>query len=278
MKSVRALAIGMALLVGACTGSPAVDALSETTSKLDEIKSGHLTMRLHAVSRGVSSTTVGFELEGQFALPRPGALPVADMTYTRIQGEDQTEARFVSTGSDAFVEVDGTMYQLGDEQTVSLVAPASGDGETPLAELGIDDWVVSPRLGDGGTEAGESVERISGRLDVANAINDLLDLARQLGAEELGAVPRIEDRAETQLDRAVRSSTFELLTGESDRYLRRLAMQIDFAATAPPSLRPALQTLADVNVRFELALSNHNQQVTVTAPQGAIPYSEAPGS
>ncbi|HEX2088888.1 MAG TPA: hypothetical protein VHI54_02990 [Actinomycetota bacterium] len=274
MNAVRPLAIGMALLLGACTGSPAVDALSETASKLDEIRSGHLTMRLLAVSRGLSQTTVGFELDGQFALPRPNALPVADMTYTRIQGDDRTEARFISTGSEAFVELDGTMYQLGDEQTATLVAPASGDAGTPLTELGIDGWVVNPRLSVAASEAGESVERISGRLDVANAINDLLDLARQLGAEDLAAVPRIEGRAETQLDRAVRSSTFELLTGESDRYLRRLAMQIDFAATAPPSLRPALQTLADINVRFELALSNHNQQVTVDAPEGAIPYSE----
>jgi hypothetical protein len=55
-------------------------------------------------------------------------------------------------------------------------------------------------------------------------------------------------------------------------------MVIDFAATAPPSLWPALQTLADINVRFELALSDHNRPVTVTAPDGAIPYSEAPGS
>jgi hypothetical protein len=278
VNAVRALAVGTALLLGACTGSPAVDALSETASKLDEIKSGHLTMRLLAASRGLSQTTVGFELEGRFALPRPRALPVADMTYTRIQGEDQVEARFVSTGTQAFVELDGKMYELGEEQTASLVAPASGEGANPLAELGIDDWVINPRLGDAATDAGEPAERISGRLDVANAINDLLDLARQLGAEDLAAVPRIEGRAETQLDRAVRSSTFELLTGESDRYLRRLAMTIDFAATAPPSLRPALQTLADINVRFELALADHNRPVTVSAPEGAIPYSEAPGS
>jgi hypothetical protein len=270
--------VALALLLGACTGSPAVDALSDTASRLDEIKSGELSLRLIATSRGLSPTTVGFELQGRFALPRPRALPVADMTYTRIQGDEEVEARFISTGSEAFVELNGTMYQLGAEHTTSLVAPASGEAGSPLAELGIDDWVVNPSLADAGAEAGHPVERISGRLDVAKAINDLLDLARQLGATELAAVPRITGRAETQLDRAVRSSAFELLTGESDRYLRRLAMVIDFAATAPPSLRPALQTLADINVRFEMSLGNHNQQVTVTAPEGAIPYSERPGS
>jgi hypothetical protein len=278
MTAVQKLVAAFALLLGACTGSPAVDALSETASNLDEIKSGDLTMRLIAGSRGLSQTTVGFELQGRFALPRPRALPVADMTYTRIQGDEEAEARFISTGARAFVELDGTLYELGREQTASLVAPAGGDSANPLAELGIDDWVVNPSVADVRAEPGQSVERISGRLDVANAVNDLLDLARQLGADELAAVPRIAGRAETQLERAVRSSTFELLTGESDRYLRRLAMDVDFAATAPPSLRPALQTLADVNVRFELALSNHNRPVTVTEPEGAIPYSQAPGS
>ncbi len=278
MRAVRTLAIASTLLLVACTGSPAVDALSETASKLDEIKSGQLTMRLVAASRGLSRTTVGFELQGRFALPRPGALPVADMTYTRIQGDQEVAARFISTGAKAFAELDGTLYELGDEERASLVAPAGGGGANPLAELGIDDWVVNPQLAEVSVEAGQSVERIGGRLDVANAINDLLDLARQLGASELAAVPRIAGRAETQLDRAVRSSTFELFTGESDRYLRRLAMVVDFAATAPPSLRPALQTLADINVRFELALSNHNQAVTVQEPEGAIPYSERAGS
>ena len=137
--------------------------------------------------------------------------------------------------------------------------------------------MVNPRLTEAGTLGGGSVDRVSGRLDVANAINDLLELAKQLGTSELAAVPRIEGRAETQLDRAVRSSTFEVVTGASDRYLRRLAMVVDFAATAPPSLRPALQDLANVTFRFDLSLANHNRPVTVSEPEGATPYSERTG-
>ena len=55
-------------------------------------------------------------------------------------------------------------------------------------------------------------------------------------------------------------------------------MVVDFAATAPPSLRPALETLANISVRFDVALSNHNRPVTVTEPEGAIPYSDHAGS
>ena len=277
MRALGKIAVAVALVVGACTGSPPVDALSETASKLEEIKSGDLSMRLLASSRGLVRTNVGFSLRGQFALPRPRALPVANMTYTLIRGEEEVETRFISTGTKAFVELDGTLYELGPEQTQSLVAPASGSGGNPLAELGIDDWVVNPSLADAGTLGGGSVDRVSGRLDVANAINDLLELAKQLGARELAAIPRIEGQAETQLDRAVRSSTFEVVTGDSDRYLHRLAMVVDFGATAPPSLRPALQSLAGVTVRFELSLANHNRPVTVSEPEGATPYSERTG-
>jgi hypothetical protein len=261
-------------LFAACESSPALDALSDTASKLNRIKSGVLTLRLLASSRGLSRSTVGFELQGPFSLPKPGALPVADMAYSQIRGQQQRRARFISTGQKAFVQVGGTVYELTPQQTAPLRAPAAGPGANPLVVLGIDDWVIDPRLSTGGTVEGQAVERVRGRLDAAAAINGLLDLARQLGSPDAAAVPRITGPAETQLARAIRSSTFEVLTNTSNHYLRRLRMTIEFGATAPPSLRPAIQTLADVSVSFELDLNSPNRSFSVAEPQGAVPYSK----
>ena len=267
----------LVLCLAACSKSPATDALAEAASKLDEVKSGDLTLRLSATSQGVSEATVGFALQGRFALPRPGGLPVAEMTYTRIQGTEQTQARFISTGSKAFVELDGTLYQLGPAQTAALGAPASASGGNPLAKLGLDDWVVNPRLSNGGAIQGDAVDRVSGRLAVANAVNDLLELAKALGSQA-AALPQITGQAATRLERAVRSSTFEALIDRASHHLRRVVMTVDFTAAAPPSLRPALQTLAGVKVTFELDLNRVNQPVQVAEPQGAVPYPQKGGS
>ena len=276
MTRTRWLGAALVLCLAACSKSPATDALAETASKLDEVKSGDLTLRFNATSQGVSETTVGFALQGRFALPRSGGLPVADMTYTRIRGSDQVQARFISTGSKAFAELDGRLYQLGPGQTAALGASPSGSGANPLAKLGIDDWVVNPRLSSGGAIQGQAVDRVSGRLEVANAVNDLLELAKALGSQA-AALPRITGQSKTQLERSVRSSTFEALIDRASHHLRRLVMTVDFEATAPPSLRPTLQTLANVKVTFELALNRVNQPVQVAEPQGAIPFPQKGG-
>ncbi len=108
-------------------------------------------------------------------------------------------------------------------------------------------------------------------LNVVNAVNGLLEVARQFGGSNL---PRVGDASAEQLQRAVRASSFELYSGEDDRLLRRLAMDVDIGFEVSEPLRQALGELVGARITFELSVTDPNEPVSVREPAGALPYSE----
>ena len=102
-----------------------------------------------------SSTTAaegegaGFNVEGSFAVgERKGSLPVADLTYTRITGAQRRTTRFVSTGTRAFVEVDGRLTELDEAQVVGLRVQDEGSAGG-LDGLSLRRWLDDARLAPG---------------------------------------------------------------------------------------------------------------------------------
>ena len=132
----------------------------------------------------------------------------------------------------------------------------------------IDDWIEDPEVDDGGEVGGAETDLIRARLNVVEAVNTLLAVSSQLRGE--GATPLSGDDAE-QLQRAVKSASAEIWTGEDDRLLRKLDVAIDFnPQSAPERIRRAI----GVTVHFVLAVSNPNEDISVEAPANALPYSE----
>jgi hypothetical protein len=120
-------------------------------------------------------------------------------------------------------------------------------------QLKIGSWVREPKLADGPALDGAPTQRITAKLDVRAAARDLLRVAGALGPGT-GALGQSQD----QFERAVKSSSFELLTGKDDRLLRRLRIGIELRA---PGGRTAL-------VRFALGVRRPNQPVRIATPRG----------
>jgi hypothetical protein len=266
-----------AVALAACGGGGgnAEDVLAETADNLEEIESGRLAMRLVVTPKGEDAETVGFELEGPFSLEGPGSLPVARIEYTQIRGSARGAVTVVSTGRNAYIEVDGQAYELPPEQADELRAAGEDleEGEG-LGELGLDDWIEDPKLSDGGVVAGVETDRIDADLNVASAAHDLVEVARGLAQ---GSLADLSDADEKTIERATRSAKLQLFTGEEDRLLRRLDIDVDLGFNVPSELRNALGNLVGARIDFQLRVEEPNRPVTVNEPEGALPYSELPG-
>ncbi|MDQ4096630.1 MAG: hypothetical protein M3144_02010 [Actinomycetota bacterium] len=273
MKRVGVVLIVPVLLLAAACGqaTPAEKAARETADHLGEIRSGQLLFKLVA---GSGDSQVGFELEGPFALPAPGALPVARIDYTQIAGGRETTTEVIATGANAYVGIDGTVYELPPAQVESLRAPKDSKDDG-LGALRIDDWIDDPRLGPGEEVDGVATERIQGPVDVVRTLNDLFAFGRQAGASDL-AVPEIKGDDADQLRRVTQAATVDLLTGRDDRFLRRMAVDIRLAAQVPERVTAALGDLAAATIRFDLAVNRPNTPVQVPEPTGARPASAIP--
>jgi hypothetical protein len=275
-RAALVLGLTMALPAAACGGGGGAESvLSDTASRLGEIRSGELSVSLIAEGGG---TRAGFELTGPFALPEEGRLPVAKLAYTQIAGRRQATVTLISTGEKAFVEANGSTYVLPENQTERLrgVGASVGDsggsggssGRGP-GSIGLDEWLVDPKVTEGEQVGGAETERISAELDVVQAANDLLAL---LATFQGGRAPRIEGRDAEALRAATEEATVDILTGKEDRLLRSLVVDLRLSADAPQGLREQLGPLGRAHFRLELGITNPNEPVTVEAPPNAEPF------
>jgi hypothetical protein len=264
------VALTFAPVLAGCGGGGSDNALSETASKLGEIESGVLVLRVLVEGTGELEGQAGFELDGPFALAQEGELPVAEIEYRKIAGDESAEATFISTGDRAFVETGGQTYELPHSMVADMRASEEdGQGVEGLDELEIGDWMVEPEVSDGGEVGGAETDRIQSRLDVVAAVNDMLELARRLGAPNLGT---LEGAGAEQLRSAVQSSSIDVFTGKEDRLLRRLAIDVEFGATGPPELEQVLGELGGAHLVFDLEIGEPNEPVEVAAPSDSQPF------
>ena len=275
MRRLAALAAA-ALLASACGGggTDAEDVLAETADNLEEIKSGDLSMRLVVTPKGEGAEPFGFELRGPFSLTA-GEIPEARIAYTQIRGSERGAVMVISTGGKAYVEVAGQTYELPPEEARQLRVAGEelreGEG---LGELGLDDWIEDPKLSDGGTVGGAETDRIDADVNVAAAAHDLVALGRGLAPGSLG---RLSDADEQTLERATRSAKLQVFSGDEDRLLRRLVIDIDLGFDVPSELRAALGNLVGAQIEFELSVADPNEPVTVQKPENVLPHTELPG-
>ena len=150
MRRLAALLVVVGLAAG-CGQSDSQRILSQTADNLGKIHSGDLTLRLVVSPREGTKGRVGFELRGPFAL-RQGGLPVAKIAYTQIAGDRKATATFISTGTNAYAEINGIAYELPASAT-DAVRRAAGGGKASggLGRLEIDSWVDHPVVTDGVT-------------------------------------------------------------------------------------------------------------------------------
>ena len=280
-RVLRTLAVLTLAATAACGTDRAQAVLDQTESNLAKIHSGDLRMHM-AASAGAEGDErpVGFEVAGAFSAPtRAGELPVARLRRTRLVGGPLEPTTFVSTGQRAYLEVAGDAYELPEAQVQSLRASrAPAAGGAGLQRLGVAEWARDPKLADAGHLVGVAVQRVTGEADVVRALNDIVTVANQLASSPGEGLGPVDARSAEQVERAVRSSRLEVVTGKEDRLLRRLRLDVTLAAAEVRGLEAALGPLAGSRLRFEIDLSGFNRKVEVQAPPSPRPLQQAPSA
>jgi hypothetical protein len=264
-RGVGVLAVAGLLLAGCGGQSRASAALSATEHKLDDIRSGNLSLLLLASPEGAKEGTgSGFQVEGPFAVgTKKGSLPTADLRYTRITGAQKRTTRFVSTGSRAYVEVNGKLTELTDDQVSGLRVGDQGSAGG-LDGLTLTRWLKDPKVAGGPEVDGAATEQVTGQADAVAILNDVIGLTEQFGSAPDG-VKRLEGDAADRVRKAVTAARADVVTGKSDRLLRRADASVDLAVT-DPKVRDALGDLAGARLALSLAVTNLNQPVEVAKP------------
>lgn len=269
---VAAIAAGLLAGCGGGGGGGAKHVLAQTADNLGKIRSGVLHLELVVTPRGKTGRgPVGFRLNGPFSLGSPGSFRIA---YTQLAAARQGTVTVISTGGRGYVEVQGKTYKLPPAQaSVLRSATAQLRSSGGLRSFGIGSWVRNPKISNGGRVGGADTDRVTADLDVVNAANGLLSLARATGRPS----PELRGRNAKQLADAVRSSSFELYTGKKDRLLRRVRLEADLALDVPKSLRAVLGSLVGGRVRFVLGVDDPNSAIHVAPPAHPLPASQLPG-
>ena len=272
----RLAAAAALMLVLASCAADATEVVTETADNLEELRSGLLELRVSAASAPGEDgeAEAGFELVGSFQLPEEGALPVADLEYTDLGADEPVSQGFISTGEQAFIEVDGQAYELPPEQTQTLLGGSAND-DAIFEGASVDEWLTEPELTEGESLEGAEVDRVSGELDVVTALNDLFGIAGRFGAST-GYTPIEGDEAE-RLENAVQSSNIEIISGAEDRLLRRLLIEVELALDDEVELADALGPLAGTSFTIDMSIAEPNQPIEVDAPAGALPLEELQG-
>lgn len=239
--------------------------LEKTASKLDDIRSGNMDLRLVASTSGGQKT--GFELKGPFSMPEGEELPQADLTYTRFLGTGQDSFGFISTGDAAFMRVGQSTYRLPDERVESMMGSEDPGSKGPFSGLDLDDWVPDSEVV--ASSEGSDAETITGDLDVVKVVNDLLGIANEYGG---AGRPEIEGDDADRLREAVANAGLTLVTGKDDRILRSLLITVDLGKEPPEAFKKALEGISGVNFTLELKITDPNSEITVKAPANPLPY------
>lgn len=276
---------------GASGGNPQAVIDSAT---LEGVESGILDLSLTVNAEGNEGGDIDVSLSGPFqAAMDKDEKPQFDLTASVDGSFDDEEVKFdgglVLLPNSAYVNYEGTDYEV-DPTTFSFVESAleqaqrqSGAGgnsgdvtacQEVASKLEVGNFVDN-LSDDGGADVdGTSTTKVSGDLDVAGAVDSLVELAEdpacsaQVGAAgELPSKSEIEE-AKDQLSGAVKTAHVDVYVGEDD-IVRQLSARLDID---PP--KGSGEGPQSAEIEFELKLTEVNEEQEISAPDGAKPLND----
>ena len=264
--------IRRALLAVAATSTLALSACGAEEASVvksafeQDIKSADVTV---ALSMKSAQGETGMQLSGPFRSNGEGKLPSVDWKL-RLAGmlPKPIEGRLISSGDDAFIQYGGETYQVGKGKLAQLGAMGAGSGmeSADLAKLmgKMQDWFPESDSQSDASLNGEPVTRITGKLDLSEALKDLQGLAKQPGASGFEGLKQLSEGDLEQVEKLISDPTFTVDVARSDDKLRRIA---------------ARMTIQDESgekgtIAFSIQLKNVDKPVTITPPESGRPLEE----
>ncbi len=294
-----------ALVLAACGGDDADDGdaaaiLDETFGAGKDVKSGRLDLSFRLDAKGLQNVNgpVGLRLSGPFQSSGQSQLPQFDFQASLDAGGQQLSAGAVSTGEKGFVKFQDQAYALSDElyeqfkkgyAEQAKCSEERGEEGVSFRSLGIDPgaWLKEPQVAGtedvGGTETThitatvdvprllEDANRILGRTDTRQT-DPCADEQPQEGEPEREGSRQLSAEDRKQIADAVKDARVDVWTGEEDRIMRRINVNLRFEV--PEASRQRAGGLESGTLRFDLTIGALNEKQDIKTPANARPLEE----
>lgn len=276
----------MVVTVSACgssgAGQNATQLLQQTFSGSHKVQSGDLTFSLTVTPSGSSVLTqpITFTFGGPFQSLGKGKLPRSNFTVTISAQGHSGSLGILSTGTTGYVTLQGTSYQLPAATFQRLESSFSqiggGSGSSNLSGLGIHPlrWLSNASVVGTESVGGATTTHIRAGLNVPALlvdINTFLGKASTLSSST--KVPSgISSASQARIASEVKHPTVDVWTGNSDKTIRKLAINLSLPVTGQISTELGGLSAAGMGLSMEYA--NLNQPQTIVAPTNVQPYSQ----
>lgn len=286
------LSVLVGLGLAACGSSPSGDAtklLQQTFSGSHKVNSGNLSLSLGITPSGSTTLkgpiTVSFG--GPFQSLGPGKLPQSNFSVSISALGRSGSLAILSTGSNGYVTLQGTSYQLPQatfqrlESSFSQIAsstPGASSGSSTLNKLGIHplNWLVNPTIVGDESVGGTNTTHIRADINVSALLGDLntfLEKASTLGVSGASRLSSgIPAATRQKIASEIKNPSFDVWTGKSDKTVRKL--QVNLTLPVSGQISTALGGLRSAAIGLSMQYANLNQPQTITAPTTVRPYSE----
>ena len=265
---------------GGSSGSPAA-ILSQTFSASRQVQSGNLSFALTLTPTGSSTITgpITLSFGGPFQSLGKGKLPASDFSVTVSGLGNSVKLGLVSTGTQGFVMLDGTAYQLPASSFQQLESGFSGigGGSGGFGNLGIDPqkWLSHPSVAGHDMLDGTDTTHVRAAVNVAALLADLNTLLQKASASGISAaskLPTLSPATQRQIAAEITNPTVDIWTGTGDKLLRKLSVVLTLPVTGQTATQLGGLTSALINIT--LSYTGVNQRQTITAPATSLPYSQ----
>jgi hypothetical protein len=243
------------------------------------IPSADMTLNIQAKVNGVAqlSQPIGLKVAGPYQSNGKGKLPSFNWQVSISGGGQAFSGGVISTGDNAFVNFQGTNYEVGKAQIAQVnqqLGQQTGSGKT-LKDFGIDPqaWVKDPQ--DKGDESVNGVDttHVSAGVDVTKMITDFNKTIQQAGgAMGSNAPSQLTADQISQISQIVKDPKFDIYVGKDDDTIRRLAVSVAFEI--PSAARSQFQGAEGGTLNFSIDFAKVGEKKTITPPANARPISE----
>jgi hypothetical protein len=196
-----------------------------------------------------------------------------------VSGGGQTfSAGLVSTGTQGYVNFQGTNYQI-DQSTMTALQQAAASrgpsGSRSLSQFGIDPlrWVKDPSVEGEDDVAGVATKHVSAGIDIGRLFADLNKIVARAGGAVGQARPQqLSPSVINSIKKVVHDPKFDVYVGKQDGRIRRAGLTLDFQV--PEKDQASARGIKGGNLSISVELAGVGEPQTIQAPTGAKPISE----
>src|SRR3954453_5877711 len=238
------------------------------------ISSANMTLNVEAKVNGVPQLQqpISLKVSGPYQSNGKGKLPSFNWQVSVSGGGQAFSGGIISTGDNAFVNFQGTNYEVGADK-VAQVNQSNGPGRS-LKDYGIDPqaWVKDPT--EEGTENVNGVDttHVKASIDIGRMFSDFNKTIQKAGSMSTVAPQQLSPDTIQKIEDVVQNPKFDIYVGKDDDKIRRLSVSVDFQI--PADQRAKFQGAEGGTLNFSIDFAKVGEPQTITAPANARPISE----